>query len=118
MAYGQTGSGKSYTMLNNRNDLGIIFLSIKEILDLNDQLNKFKINLELAEIYCNKINILGKIPNLTEYEEGERLIISALSKRAHSPTAMNVNSSRSHFYVKLSLKCETTEAFSSRYLFQ
>ena len=128
-AYGQTGSGKTFTMMGNNEKRipGLYLLSAVDVfkyLDKNEYSN-LEIWVSFYEIYCNKLfdllnekNILQaredgkgnicivgliekKIQNLKELMA---IIDFGLSSRTTGITGANMDSSRSHAIMQISMK--------------
>lgn len=131
LAYGQTSSGKTYTMMGEHDDLGLIPLTIKDILNHKQKLIGEKINCELKlsyiEIYNEQVKdllsssmekkcrvrehpITGPyVENANEYElnnfqDFSNYLTRGNSNRATASTSMNDKSSRSHAIITISLK--------------
>lgn len=137
-AYGQTGSGKTHTMMGNpkREINGMYLLAARDIFHLLDQEDFQGIELYVSfyEIYCSKLfDLLNerkllhcradarekiRIQGMEEtrvrnVEELMQVIDFGLSVRTTGVTGANLDSSRSHAVLQISLRLEnTTKTFS------
>ena len=128
-AYGQTGSGKTFTMMGNNEKRipGLYLLSAVDVFKYLDksEYSNLEIWVSFYEIYCNKLfdllnekNILQaredgkgnicivgliekKIQNLKELMA---IIDFGLSSRTTGITGANMDSSRSHAIMQISMK--------------
>lgn len=129
-AYGATGCGKTHTILGTAEDPGVIFLTMKELYHMIDDLRDSKvidISLSFLEIYnetikdllnpdtnCKKLviredsnqrisvsNLLSHKPN--SVEEVMELILTGNKNRTCSPTEANSTSSRSHAVLQINV---------------
>lgn len=133
LAYGQTSSGKTYTMMGDREEPGIIPLTIRDILNQKQRLVNEKINCQLKLLYIEIYNeqvkdlltnnqqdskkcrvrehpTLGPyVENVTEcnidlYADFINCLNKGNANRATASTSMNDNSSRSHAIITVNLK--------------
>jgi kinesin family protein 2/24 len=137
-AYGQTGSGKTHTMMGNpkRDISGMYLLAARDIFHLLDQEDFQGIELYVSfyEIYCSrlfdllnerkllhcradareKIRIQGmEETRVRNVEDLMDVIAFGLSARTTGVTGANMDSSRSHAVLQISLRLEnTTKTFS------
>jgi kinesin family protein 2/24 len=137
-AYGQTGSGKTHTMMGNpkRDISGMYLLAARDIFHLLDQEDFQGIELYVSfyEIYCSrlfdllnerkllhcradareKIRIQGmEETRVRNVEDLMHVIAFGLSARTTGVTGANMDSSRSHAVLQISLRLEnTTKTFS------
>ncbi|SCP04197.1 kinesin-8, putative [Plasmodium ovale] len=124
-AYGATGSGKTYTMLDDKNQNGIVQLSLLELFTniKEKKCRNIKILMSFLEVYNETIrDLLGKeknrtlevqedvaevkVSNLCEvevqnYEQAMYLINEGVKNRKMSPTRANKVSSRSHAILQI-----------------
>ncbi|CAD6226846.1 GSCOCG00005942001-RA-CDS [Cotesia congregata] len=126
-AYGQTGSGKTYTMMGNKEQPGVIPLTVNYIFNyiLNDSTRKYLLRVSYIEIYNEKVNDLldknnqdlkvkedyqGRI-NVDCKEEvinSPECVLHAMRKgeklRRIGETNMNERSSRSHTIFRFTIE--------------
>ncbi|XP_014298603.1 kinesin-related protein 4 isoform X2 [Microplitis demolitor] len=126
-AYGQTGSGKTYTMMGNKEERGVIPLTVNYIFNYihNDSTRKYLLRVSYIEIYNEKINDLldknnqdlkvkedfqGRI-NVDCKEEvinSPECVLHAMRKgeksRRIGETNMNERSSRSHTIFRFTIE--------------
>ncbi|XP_074105272.1 uncharacterized protein LOC141531374 isoform X2 [Cotesia typhae] len=126
-AYGQTGSGKTYTMMGNKEQPGVIPLTVNYIFNyiLNDSTRKYLLRVSYIEIYNEKVNDLldknnqdlkvkedyqGRI-NVDCKEEvinSPDCVLHAMRKgeklRRIGETNMNERSSRSHTIFRFTIE--------------
>ena len=122
-AYGQTGAGKTYTMIGNREQPGIMVLTLQELFHHSHRVAakdslEFKVTVSFLEVYNENIRDLlsdGEefldlredpmkgpvVSGITEVEASSAEEIMELlhrgnSRRSQHPTAANEVSSRSH----------------------
>ena len=128
-AFGQTGSGKTFTMMGAKQggiySMGMYMLAgydIFNILENDNQFNRFKILVSFYEIYCDKlfdllnnknkletredkkhnINIIGLSENcVNSLNELMNIINYGLNQRTVGKTGANSDSSRSHGIIQL-----------------
>lgn len=124
-AYGATGSGKTYTMLDDKNQNGIVQLSILELFTIIKEQNyrNVKVLMSFLEVYNETIRDLldtekkkglevqedvaeVRVNNLCEvevksYEQAMTLITEGVKNRKMSPTRENKVSSRSHAILQI-----------------
>ncbi|EUT92370.1 hypothetical protein PFAG_00507 [Plasmodium falciparum Santa Lucia] len=124
-AYGATGSGKTYTMLDDKNQNGIVQLSLLELFTIINEkkCRNIKVLMSFLEVYNETIrDLLGKeknktlevqedvaevkVSNLCEievnnYEQAMLLINEGVKNRKMSPTRANKVSSRSHAILQI-----------------
>ncbi|GAB66143.1 kinesin [Plasmodium cynomolgi strain B] len=124
-AYGATGSGKTYTMLDDKNQNGIVQLSLLELFTIikEKKYEKAKVLMSFLEVYNETIrDLLGKeknkslevqedtaevrVSNLCEvhvesYQQAMMLINEGVKNRKMSPTRANKVSSRSHAILQI-----------------
>ncbi|VTZ68268.1 kinesin-8, putative [Plasmodium chabaudi chabaudi] len=124
-AYGATGSGKTYTMLDDKNQNGIVQLSLLELFTIikEKKCKNVKVLMSFLEVYNETIrDLLGKeknktlevqedvaevkVSNLCEieiqsYEQAMLLINEGVRNRKMSPTRANKVSSRSHAILQI-----------------
>ncbi|CAD2093082.1 kinesin-8, putative [Plasmodium vinckei lentum] len=124
-AYGATGSGKTYTMLDDKNQNGIVQLSLLELFTIikDKKCKNVKVLMSFLEVYNETIrDLLGKeknktlevqedvaevkVSNLCEieiqsYEQAMLLINEGVRNRKMSPTRANKVSSRSHAILQI-----------------
>ena len=136
-AYGQTGSGKTHTMMGNpsREINGMYLLAARDIFHLLDQEDFQGILLYVSfyEIYCSKLFDLLNERKMLHWREDARqkvriqgiqeklisnvdelmqVIDFGLSERTTGVTGANLDSSRSHAVLQISLKLEHNKTFS------
>jgi kinesin family protein 2/24 len=141
-AYGQTGSGKTHTMMGNpkKEVNGMYLLAARDIFHLLDQEEFEGIDLYVSfyEIYCSKLfdllnerkllhcredarqkvciqGIEEKI--ITNVDELMSVIAYGLSVRTTGVTGANLDSSRSHAVLQISLKLSHTNKVFSKMSF-
>lgn len=115
LAYGQTGSGKTYTMMGTKDNPGLVYLLIKEVLKHSnikasfiEIYNEKIIDLiDMAEKEIREVNGEVKIPRICEKEINnfdifEETIKKVMTNRMCGETRLNKSSSRSHLVVKIS----------------
>ncbi|XP_011505399.1 PREDICTED: kinesin-like protein KIF13A [Ceratosolen solmsi marchali] len=123
-AYGQTGSGKSYTMMGNRENLGIIPRLCGHLFDMISKQESseltYKVEVSYMEIYNEKVhdlldpkpnkqslkvrehNVLGPYVDglsqlaVTDFQDIDNLMVEGNKSRTVAATNMNSESSRSH----------------------
>ncbi|XP_062403815.1 kinesin-like protein klp-3 [Sardina pilchardus] len=127
LAYGQTGSGKTYTMMGPKNNPGVNIRSVRELLSIckNRENVTYTLKVSMLEIYNDSLNDLlaknpsthldirtqGKsvtVPGLTQVEvktEDDILHVMEMGEknRKIASTKMNIESSRSHLILTLSV---------------
>lgn len=122
VAYGQTGSGKTYTMMGDYKSKvpGLIFISLKDILNEVGNTIKSCIYMSYMEIYNEKVYDLAALKELKILSKDNRTVIPSLHlqkvktihdaesflkkcevNRKVSATEFNVNSSRSHTIIQI-----------------
>ena len=137
-AYGQTGSGKTHTMMGNpKNEVnGMYILAAKDIFHLlnQEEFEGIELYISFYEIYCSKLHDLlnqrkllqcradakekVQIQGMTETQvfnskELMKVIDYGLSSRTTGVTGANMDSSRSHAVLQISLKLGgTSKTFS------
>ncbi|EUD67358.1 hypothetical protein C922_02064 [Plasmodium inui San Antonio 1] len=133
-AYGATGSGKTYTMLDDKNQNGIVQLSLLELFTIikEKKYEKAKVLMSFLEVYNETIrDLLGKeknkplevqedaaevrVSNLCEvhvesYEQAMILINEGVKNRKMSPTRANKVSSRSHAILQIYIHNEVMDS--------
>ncbi|KJP87100.1 hypothetical protein AK88_03268 [Plasmodium fragile] len=133
-AYGATGSGKTYTMLDDKNQNGIVQLSLLELFTIikEKKYEKVKVLMSFLEVYNETIrDLLGKemnkplevqedaaevrVSNLCEvhvetYEQAMMLIHEGVKNRKMSPTRANKVSSRSHAILQIYIHNEIMDS--------
>lgn len=129
-AYGATGCGKTHTISGTPNDPGLIFLTMKELYKMIDDLSDIKvfdISLSFLEIYNETIrdllnpstnfkklilredlNSKISVSNLSSHkpksvQDVMNLLITGNSNRMTSPTDANATSSRSHAVLQINI---------------
>ncbi|XP_014477825.1 PREDICTED: kinesin-like protein KIF18A [Dinoponera quadriceps] len=119
-AYGATGAGKTHTMLGNKDDPGITYLTVAELfseIERQSNYREFNLNVTYLEIYNENVqDLLHKSGPLHLREDGRRGVVVARLKpiaiksaqellsllaegnknRTQHPTDANKESSRSH----------------------
>ncbi|ANQ07874.1 Uncharacterized protein PCOAH_00021380 [Plasmodium coatneyi] len=133
-AYGATGSGKTYTMLDDKNQNGIVQLSLLELFTIikEKKYEKVKVLMSFLEVYNETIrDLLGKeknkplevqedaaevrVSNLCEvhvesYQQAMLLINEGVKNRKMSPTRANKVSSRSHAILQIYIHNEIMDS--------
>ncbi|KMZ80939.1 hypothetical protein PVIIG_02157 [Plasmodium vivax India VII] len=133
-AYGATGSGKTYTMLDDKNQNGIVQLSLLELFTIikEKRYERVKVLMSFLEVYNETIrDLLGKeknkplevqedtaevrVSNLCEvhvetYEQAMMLINEGVKNRKMSPTRENKVSSRSHAILQIYVHNEMVDS--------
>ncbi|CAA9987861.1 kinesin-8, putative [Plasmodium knowlesi strain H] len=133
-AYGATGSGKTYTMLDDKNQNGIVQLSLLELFTIikEKKYEKVKVLMSFLEVYNETIrDLLGKeknkplevqedaaevrVSNLCEvhvesYQQAMILINEGVKNRKMSPTRANKVSSRSHAILQIYIHNEVMDS--------
>ena len=124
-AYGQTGSGKTYTMIGDSKNEGLYLLAAKDLFKFIQSNNEgYHINASYFEIYCGKlydllnnrkklharedaksnINIVGlKHFKVEDTDKLFEVISHGNSVRVTSTTGKNMDSSRSHAILQISI---------------
>ncbi|XP_032668092.1 kinesin-like protein KIF18A [Odontomachus brunneus] len=119
-AYGATGAGKTHTMLGNKNDPGITYLTVAELfseIEKQSSHREFQLNVTYLEIYNENVqDLLHKSGQLQLREDGRcgvvvaglkpiairgaeellSLLAEGNKNRTQHPTDANKESSRSH----------------------
>uniref|UniRef100_A0A7E4UVH3 Kinesin-like protein n=1 Tax=Panagrellus redivivus TaxID=6233 RepID=A0A7E4UVH3_PANRE len=131
-AYGQTGSGKTYTMIGPEMDKpsrGVVPRAIKAVFNhLDDQLSRlgekfdYITRVSFLELYNERLYDLLMNGESIDYREMEnrqvdvqdseqclQVISKGWSGRKTAPTAMNIESSRSHAIITLFLRTQLEE---------
>ena len=129
-AYGQTSTGKTFTMKGEKNNEGLIPLSIKEIFNsLNNKdssISKYVVKVSYSEIYNEMVNDLidstkknleiresgskGIFVNnlseiiVTNVEKAMQLLNKGETNRIIAETKLNEKSSRSHTIFKINIE--------------
>eukprot|EP00729_Bicosta_minor_P011761 gene11761-25594_t len=121
IAYGQTGTGKTHTMMGTKEDPGVTFRSVNQLLESCKERENidYTVSVGLLEVYLDKLVDLlsdqpvskqvcavkgGKVAGLerravTSTEEVFAVMEEGKANRKVASTAMNSESSRSHLVV-------------------
>ncbi|EEA06308.1 kinesin motor domain-containing protein [Cryptosporidium muris RN66] len=76
-AFGSSGTGKTYTMHGDKDECGIVGLTIKELLRNNEKLeNPGKFSFSFFEIYCEKVRDLLVCEKLVNNTKGNNQTVS------------------------------------------
>ncbi|XP_077568443.1 kinesin-like protein KIF25 [Stigmatopora nigra] len=138
MAYGQTGSGKTHTMMGSPESeeswtlrRGVIVMAAAEIFRLISETppSSHAVEMSVTEVYNNDVSDLlakdagrrrenvgsaGQVSftqeSVGDAEEVARIMSRVLRLRAHCPTLVHADSSRSHLVVTLTISSKSPNA--------